>query len=297
MPRLSRSTSSRPLAGAPRSRPGRRSFLWRLAAEPPRGFGLALSLVFLGSSAFYAAELGGQWPRIVATYGTPGDMIANLVGMRVETVALSGQRELTDAEVIAAAGVTATSSLPFLDVEAARQGLEALPLVKSATVHKLYPDTLAVTVEERKPFALWQNDGRVSIVARDGTAIDEMRDQRFARLPFVVGEAANARAGEIIALLDKVPDIKARVRASILVAQRRWNLSLDNGVVVRLPEEGADQALASLSALEASDGVIEKDVLAIDLRLPDRVAFRLGAEAAAARAEMLAKQKKKGGQA
>jgi cell division protein FtsQ len=83
----------------------------------------------------------------------------------------------------------------------------------------------------------------------------------------------------------------------VLVAQRRWNLSLDNGVVVRLPEEGADKALASLSALEASDGVIEKDILAIDLRLPDRVAFRLGAEAAAGRAEMLAKQKKKGGQA
>jgi cell division protein FtsQ len=297
MPRLSRSTSSRPLAGAPRSRLGRRSWAWRFASDPPRGFGLALSLAFLGSSAFYGAELGGEWPKVVATYGTPGDMVANLLGMRVETVALSGQRELTDAEVIAAAGVTSTSSLPFLDVEAARQGLEALPLVKSATVHKLYPDTLAVSVEERQPFALWQNDGRVSIIARDGTAIDEMRDQRFARLPFVVGDGANTRAGEIIALLDKVPDIKARVRASVLVAQRRWNLSLDNGVVVRLPEEGADKALASLSALEASDGVIEKDVLAIDLRLPDRVAFRLGAEAAAARAEMLAKQKKKGGQA
>jgi cell division protein FtsQ len=297
MPRLSRSTSSRPFGGPPRSRHGRRSWAVRLAAEPPRGLGLILSLAFLGSTVVYGAETGGQWPRIVATYGTPGDMAANLLGMRVETVALSGQRELTDSEIIAAAGVTATSSLPFLDVEAAREGLEALPLVKSATVHKLYPDTLAVSVEERKPFALWQNDGHVSIVARDGTAIDEMHDQRFARLPFVVGEGANARAGEIVALLDKVPDIKARVRASVLVAERRWNLSLDNGVVVRLPEEGADRALASLAALEASDGVLEKDILTVDMRMPDRVAFRLGAKAAAARAELLAKQKKKGGQA
>ena len=114
-------------------------------------------------------------------------------------------------------------------------------MVKSATVHKLYPDTLAVTVEERRPFALWQNDGHVSIVSRDGTAIDEMHDQRFARLPFVVGAGANERAPEIVALLDAVPDIKARVRAAVLVAQRRWNLSLDNGVLVRLPEEGRRQ--------------------------------------------------------
>jgi len=84
MPRLSRSTSSRPLAGAPRSRLGRRSWAWRFAAEPPRGLGVALSLIFLGSSAFYGAQLGGEWPRVVATYGAPGDMVANLLGMRVE---------------------------------------------------------------------------------------------------------------------------------------------------------------------------------------------------------------------
>lgn len=269
-------------------------WLVRLASNPPKGLGLALTLVFWGSTVYYGAATGGQWPVIVAKYGTPADMVANLLGLRIETVALTGQRELTDAEVIAAAGVTSTSSLPLLDAEAAREGLEALPLVKSATVHKLYPDTLAIAIEERQPYALWQNDGTVSIIARDGTAIEEMRDLQFARLPFVVGEGANNRAAEILGLLDDAPDIKARVRASILVAQRRWNLTLDNGVVVRLPEGGAAKALKALSTLEAADNVIEKDILAIDLRLPDRVAFRLGAEAASARAEAAAAKKKAG---
>jgi cell division protein FtsQ len=297
MPRQSESIFSRSVATVPRSRYGRRPWFRRGFAAPPRGTGLVLTLTLFGSSAYYGAQLGGQWAQLVAEYGTPAEMVANALGFRVETVAITGQRELADSEVIAAAGVTATTSLPFLDVEAARSGLEALPLVKSATVHKLYPDTLAVTVEERRPYALWQNDGKVLLIAADGTAIDEMRDQRFARLPFVVGEGANQRAPEIVALLDRVPDIRARVRASVLVAGRRWNLSLDNGIVVRLPEEDPGRALAALSELEASDRVIEKDVLAIDLRLPDRVAFRLGAEAAAARAETLAKKKKKGGAA
>jgi len=81
------------------------------------------------------------------------------------------------------------------------------------------------------------------------------------------------------------------------VAQRRWNLKLDNGVIVKLPEVGADKALAALAAMQSSDDVFGKDVLAIDMRLTDRVALQLGADAASARAEALASKKKKAGPA
>jgi cell division protein FtsQ len=297
MPSLSLLTSPRAASEiGPRLRARRPSFLRAFLAEPPRGFGVALTIAFLASTAYYGARLGGQWPVFVAAYGSPGDIVANLAGFRVETVTITGQRALADSQILAASGVTATSSLLFLDAEAARQGLEALPLVKSATVHKLFPDTLAISIEERKPYALWQNDGFVSVVAIDGTPIDTLRDARYSKLPFVVGAGAARRAGEIAELLNKVPQIKGRVRAAVLVAERRWNLNLDNGVVVRLPEEGTGKALAALAELQASDAILDKDILAIDLRLPDRVALRLGADAAAARAEALAK-KKKGSQA
>jgi cell division protein FtsQ len=184
-----------------------------------------------------------------------------------------------------------------MDADAARTGLERMPLVASATVHKLYPNTLAVTIEERKPFALWQLDGRVHLIAEDGKVIQEIRDDRFASLPFVVGEGAELRAQEIVNALAGVPEVRQRVRAAVLVAKRRWNLTLDNDVVVRLPEGELVEALRSLADLQAEGGVFDKAVLAIDLRLPDRVAFRLTADAAADRAKMLeeaAKKRKKG---
>jgi cell division protein FtsQ len=255
------------------------------------------AILLFGATGYYGAQLGGQWPVIVANYGTPGEIAANLLGLRVETVTITGQRELTDSEILKAAGIGGTTSLPFLDAEAAREGLERLPLVKTATVHKLYPDTLAIAIEERKPYALWQKDGTVAIVADDGTAIEEMRDGRFANLPFVVGDGAAGRAFEIVTLLERFPSIKARVRASVLIAERRWNLNLDNGVVVRLPEKEPGRALAALMTLDDEAKVIDKDILAIDVRLPDRVAFRLGADAAAARAEAEAKKSKKGNHA
>lgn len=295
MPRLS-NLSSRPVIPDVRSR-ARSSRTGSLAGRPPRGLGLVLYGLLIAATGYYGSHLGGSWETMVATYGTPGDIVANLMGFRIETVTIKGQQELEDDEILDAAKVNATTSLVFLDAEATRAALQTLALVKSANVHKLYPDTLAIAIEERRPYALWQKEGVVQVIAADGTAMDELRDGRYANLPFVVGEGAAERAGEIVKLLDAYPSIKARVRASVLVAQRRWNLTLDNGVVVRLPEHNAADALASLATLQASSKVIDRDVLAIDLRLADRVAFRLGADALAAREEALAKKTKKGGKA
>jgi cell division protein FtsQ len=268
----------------------------RLAYSRPKRLGLGLSVLLFGVTGAYGLSTGGQWPRIVQTYGSPGDIVANLFGFRVNTVTITGQRELTDARIFAAAGVSDTSSLLFLDCEAAREGLQKLPLVKSAQVRKLFPDTLAITIEERVPYALWQLDGAVSVVADDGTVLDHAVPERFANLPLLVGSGADKRAHEIVSLLDAAPAIGTRVKAATLVAERRWNLALDNGVVVRLPEQGADNALSALVNLERDGKVLEKDILAVDMRLPDRVAFRLSADAAAVRADALAKKAPKKGE-
>ena len=85
----------------------------------------------------------------------------------------------------------------------------------------------------------------------------------------------------------------------MLVAERRWNLALNNGIEVRLPETDVEQALDMLVKLDRDDKMLTRDIAAIDLRLPDRVTVQLSDEAAAARAEALKGKavKKKGGAA
>ena len=117
------------------------------------------------------------------------------MGMRIATVSLSGQRQVSREEIFAAAGVTDHSSLLFLDVADARAKLEAIPWIAEATVRKLYPDRLQITVTEREPFALWQQQGKVKVIAADGTVLSEKVEPRLASLSFVVGNgAAAARA-------------------------------------------------------------------------------------------------------
>ena len=264
----------------------------------PRFTGAVAALVFLSSAAAYGIVKGEHVPAIFSAIKDAADAGANAMGMRIATVSLSGQRQVSREEIFAAAGVTDHSSLLFLDVADARAKLEAIPWIAEATVRKLYPDRLQITVTEREPFALWQQQGKVKVIAADGTVLSEKVEPRLASLSFVVGNGAAARARDFLAVLDKYPSIRDSVRASIYVAERRWNLKLKNGVDVRLPETNLEGALATLARLDREKNLLSRDITAVDLRLADRLTVRLSDAVAQAREEAIKKNtKKKGGDA
>ncbi len=126
-----------------------------------------------------------------------------------------------------------------------------------------------------------------------------MSARRYAGLPLVVGAGAETRAKDFLALLEGHPELRANVRASVLVAERRWNLRLKNGVDVRLPEFEVAHALDQYAALDHDGKVSGRDVNAIDLRLSDRIAVRLSDAAAEKRDDAIKKKtpKPKGGNA
>jgi cell division protein FtsQ len=270
--------------------------------QPPRHAGTAGAIGLCLASLAYGAVQGGHVPAILEALRDSRDAVANAAGFSIAAVSLSGEKQVSREAIFAAAGVTGRSSLLFLDVAAARARLLANPWIAEATVRKLYPDHLQIIVTERSAFALWQLGGKVSVIAADGTvvaALDDRTYAAFAALPFVVGAGAGTQAREFLALLDRYPTIRDEVRAAIRVAERRWNLKLKNGIDVRLPEVGADQALETLAALERDKHLLSRDLAAIDLRLPDRVTVRLADEVAKARDEALKdrKAKRKGGDA
>jgi cell division protein FtsQ len=277
-----------------RPRPALRA-IERTNVALPRFTGLFLLLVFFTAVGLYGAVRGGQYEDFVAIQGEPRDLVARALGFGIKEVTISGIAELDQTEVLQVAGVDPRGALPFFDAAGARDRLLAVPLVKTATVRKLYPNELEITLTERQPFALWQNHGEVFVVSVDGTVIDKLNDDRFVRLPLVVGEGAAAKAKAFARLMEAAPEVRAHVRAGMLVGQRRWTLKLDNGVEVRLPEEGAAQAIARFATLIREQKILEKDVLAIDMRYPDRVVLRLAENAAEARADAIkAKGKPKG---
>jgi cell division protein FtsQ len=266
-------------------------------AEPPRGIGAFGAAVFIAASVAFGTVQGGHVPELFGAVKDACDRVANVAGFRIAAVALSGQRHVTREEVLATAGVTGTASLLLLDVEAARDRLKRNPWIADATVLKLYPDQLQIGIKERAPFALWQKSGRVSAIADDGTVLEAYVDPRLLRLPLVVGVGAEVRAKEFLSLLSRYPELRDQVRASILVGERRWNLQLKNGIEIRLPEADVEQALVRLVAFDHDKKLLSRDIVIVDLRLPDRLTVRLSDAAAQARADALKKLKKKGSEA
>jgi len=265
-------------------RAARGSMGWRLWRDrpAPRGLGVVLAIGLLVGAAALGAARGGQYQAFVAREGGIGDFVARSFGFAIKVVTISGESQLTEPEILALAGVSAKDSLPFFDAARARENLEALPLIKQASVRKLYPDRIVIEIVERTPAALWQKDGEVRIVAADGAVIGDMRDQRFSSLPFVVGDGANERLSEFAALLDAAAELRPKIVAGVLVGERRWNLKMKSGIDVKLPESDPLAAVATLVALQRQSRVLDRDILSLDLRVEGKVFARLS-EAAAAR--------------
>ena len=276
---------------APRLRRQPRSTATHRTTRP--GWGVVFVALLFGATGAFGSVRGGEYESFVDQNGTLPDVLAKTAGFSIDTVAISGIKELTPQEILDGGGINAKKSLALLDPNALRDRLRALPLVKDATVRKLFPNDLTVAIVERVPAALWQSDGQVSLIAADGVPIDDVKDARFNALPFVVGTAANTRLDEFRSLMSAAGDLQDRIRAGILVGERRWTLEMESGVQVELPETGAAEALGRLAEIERDHKVLEKDVISLDLRVPGRITARLSEDAAAQRADALAKKSKK----
>jgi cell division protein FtsQ len=279
--------------------PSTNRFIVWLERYVPRRVGVAATVLMLAASAGFGVVRGNHLEEFAAALSDTRNAAANTAGFRIASVTINGRKQLTQDEILAVGGVNGRSSLLFLDAAVVRDKLRANPWIADATVLKLYPDRLQIDVTERSAFAVWQQDGRLSIIADDGAVLEPYVARRFTSLPLVVGKGAESRARDFLALLDRYPQVRSVTKAAIFVGERRWNLRLKDGLDVRLPENDVGNALAALSKYDKEDRLFSRDIVSIDMRLPDRLTVRLSEDAAKARDELFKdkKTKKKAGDA
>jgi len=237
-------------------------------------WGLAVGVFFL-VTVFAGLFSGGHVSTAVAGLQSAGEGAMAGAGFTVQSVALEGRNETAQREIARMLGIKRGDLMLYVDVDEARARIEALPWVKSAEVRRVWPDRIVVRIVERTPVAVWQRDGAKTVIDIDGHPIAGEDPVRFASLPLVVGEGAETAVASLLKLVATQPNLKSRVKIAVRVGERRWNLQLDNAVEVRLPEEGAEAALAELVRLEREQNILARDITAIDLRYPDRFIVKL----------------------
>ncbi len=242
---------------------------------------LGTAVVAIVGAGLVAVKLGGL------PLGIDGERMGAIaidtsaaLGMRLQNLTVEG-RSMTGREDLLAA-VDADRGMPILgiDVAKARAQIEALPWVKTAKIERHLPDSVRIEIEERTPYALWQQERRYFLVDRDGKPIVEVPEVDLAAqsLPLIVGNDAPRHASALFAAIETNPELGTRVRAAVRVGERRWNLYLDtfeNGIAVRFPEDGFAAAWTRLGLLEKNYQILERDLEFIDLRLEDRLIVRV----------------------
>ncbi|MEO0544535.1 MAG: cell division protein FtsQ/DivIB [Pseudomonadota bacterium] len=252
----------------------------------PRYFEAALLGGFIGFCGLYGAAVGGQ-------LSVGSERLAVAVGLGVTQIEVKGNTHTRVDDVYRALEIDGSRSLLTLNAVAARGVIEGLPWVEQAQLQKIYPGTLSVTLRERIPYALWQMGDAVTVVERDGSPIGPFAaDPRIAALPLVVGTGAATNANALFSFLEETPWLLGQVHAAIRVGDRRWDLRLRNGMTIRMPENELNEAIARLELLDATYGVLGRDLAAIDLRLDDRTIFALTQNAAADRASFVEERAK-----
>jgi cell division protein FtsQ len=255
-------------------RPGRLKLLLRRQKHllrPAAWVASAVLVMLVGIAAVHSASPGGSLATLRERLGGA----TAFAGLRVTDVVIDGRANTPEPLLRAALGVAMGDPILGFSVEMARQRLETLSWVEHATVERRLPGTVVVFLQERRPFAIWQNQGRFVLIDRTGQVVANQNVAEFRRLPLVVGPGAPVAAATLVDALTDRPDLQQRVAAAVRIAERRWNLHLNNGADVLLPEGHEIAALDRLTKLQQEDDLLDRPLAAIDMRLGDRLVVRL----------------------
>ncbi|MDP3371652.1 MAG: cell division protein FtsQ/DivIB [Candidatus Paracaedibacteraceae bacterium] len=207
-------------------------------------------------------------------------LFSGQVGLDVRDVFVEGRKNASLDIVMSAVQVATKTPILLYDIEAIRDNLLKIDWIKTAIVQRRLPNLLYIRIIEREPIALWQQKGKHLLVDKEGVVIKSPIREVFSTLPLVAGINAPAHTPKLVELLHKFPTVMKHLTAMIRIRERRWDLTLDKTIVIKLPEEGLEDALARLSKLIDARKIIADDVLSVDLRLPKQVIMRLTPEAA-----------------
>lgn len=227
--------------------------------------GLAGTLLFAAATGF------GRHVRHVGSVSTELDRLLVGIGFGINEISLTGHRHTLDQDLFRALGASG-STLLTLDVDAARRRVEALPWIESATLVRVFPDKLRVELRERRAAAVWRDGERTALVDADGRVLAFVAASVLpAGLPQIAGTGAPAAAAALRSALGRYPAVAARVRLARRISDRRWDLELANGTVVKLAA-ATEASLERFVHLEEETRWLDHSGQVVDLTVPRSIA-------------------------
>jgi cell division protein FtsQ len=231
------------------------------------GAGMVVALVVTAILAFRLPQLAGT--EIAEAVGD--------TGFTMRRVEIKGAHRVSRLDVYNIAFDQPSMAMPLIDLAATRERLLRFGWIKEARVQRRLPDTLVIDIVERTPAAIWQNNGRMSLVDGEGVVLEPVQIDAMPELTRVIGAGANRHLAALTALLDATPHLRPQVTDATWVGDRRWDLHFQSGEVLSLPEgdEPARRALTIFARMDQQSTLLGRGYARIDMRIPNRAIVRL----------------------
>jgi cell division protein FtsQ len=234
----------------------------------------SFAVLFLASAIVRGVVVGGHleysgspWPKL------PGE-VAGMFGLAAIDIEIAGLAHHEPQDVLRYIGVKPGSPMVGFDAKKARTKLQELDWVETATVVRSFPNKLQITVSEREPFVVWQNDGKLQVVDQNGKPMSDLAASSTNLLLHVVGPGANIEAGKLVNQMEATPGLFQELKAAVRVGERRWDLYMSDGVIISLPEANADAALKQAETAYLSPGFKTLTLSRLDYRVANEIAFK-----------------------
>jgi cell division protein FtsQ len=242
---------------------------------------LKQSAVTFGALALFAGSVIYGWAT--GSFAKAGDWAwretltrSAEAGFKVTDILVEGRINTPMRDIQSRLGFSLLTPMLTVDLDKAQAQLADILWIKNVRLARQLPDTIRIEIEERDPIALWQFQKKLSVIDKDGLVLSDGDLSSFSGLPLVIGpDAANA-AAELLNLFTAEQDVAAHVVSASRIGARRWDLRLDSGTLVKLPENDLELAFSRLAAAQKKIDIFNKGVAVIDLRLPEKMVLTPG---------------------
>ncbi len=191
---------------------------------------------------------------------------------KLETLKLDGRYRSSKEHILSALSLKKDSPILFLDLSDLRKKILIVPWIKNASISRKLPNEIHVKIEEYQPSAIWEYRNEIYVLDEEGYQIEKVsRKDGYDDLLHISGESADINVESLLLALKQYPSLQDRIDYTRFIGKRRWDLYLEEGILIKLPMGDINDALLELDQHLKDYNLIEKGHKKIDLRVKGEI--------------------------
>lgn len=189
-------------------------------------------------------------------------------GFSIDEVVVSGNKFTNKKDILSL--TDRTQPILYISLSKLAGNIQSISRwIKHVRVHRILPNTLRINIDEHKPFALWKDNNKTSVIDFEGKVIVD--DYPVDDLVVITGQNSLSNLEFVRDVLESKTQLSDHISSFAYIGNRRWNIILDNDSTVKLPEDNPYSAWDYLNHLHNTTDFTFSDWSIIDMRITDKI--------------------------